>query len=228
MRHIKFTVEGHEEFGTGIVPKIFKNWKSYTPSGAYGLAHDLLDHSTKETGEVWQEFKALGANVFHSNFGLRNKTPYFSGTPLSKGDSLGREVEQIYSDANNWDVEINYPQTPKYKLTKGEEAKFAEFEKGFKHGIQMQWEEIFEDLEDCPHLKDLQNILEWIKYGFYRAKRRFKNESAMSDFLKENIKKEVHRKWDALMDYEDSGVEFTISLDYENGYARISHPYGLI
>src|SRR3954468_20450265 len=96
MRFVKFTVEENEEYGgNGILPKIFGDWTNYLPSYGRTLAHDLLEHGTKETGGIDEEFAAIGSFLFVRDFNrMLAPSRYPTTIEKSMASGLPRQYEE--------------------------------------------------------------------------------------------------------------------------------------
>jgi len=66
-----------------------------------------------------------------------------------------------------------------------------------------------------------KRLCDWFKYGFARAKRRFKGDSWSMFTMRERIERVVQQSWSELMQWADSGRKFTLALDYENGGVEV-------
>ena len=218
MRHVKFKMETDQEFTgeVGIVPNIHDQWEHYIPSQPFGLGHDLLDHATKERGYFYQEMAALGSAAFRTNFGrhLPNLvSPYAQVCSWDFISSL-RDNDEIID-------------APKYNLTKEETAKLDQFLADVRPFAIEGWEGEFayDDYDDLTNFfendQNWQRLCDWYKYGFSRAKRRFKGDAWTMYTLRERIESAVQSVWSQLMQWADSGREFSLAIDYENGYAEV-------
>lgn len=225
MRNVKFTVE-NGEFGVGIIPNIFKSWPNYNPTVAPG--HDLIDHTTIERGTIWQEFRALGANLFvhrfHANSPGRGKMhpAKFSADFIFGGETLdnilGDQFDHFTGEAFHENNSI--PETPKYHLSKTERGMF----KLFWHSVRMDVEKCLEgeyiDHTTAEWFKENERgILAWFEYGFANAKRRYKGEAWQAEHCKKKINELFQKAMPTLEERE--GEEFTLSYDFESGYAKI-------
>lgn len=80
-------------------------------------------------------------------------------------------------------------------------------------------------LEDIPEEDDetWARICGWVKFGYARAHRRFKGESYIAYSLFRSIEEEFKSYFETLKQYADTGMEFSIALDYENGHASMNY-----
>lgn len=224
MRHVKFTVET-KEGAEGIIPNIFKNWASYFPTTGYAIGHDLIDHTTKETGEVWQEFRALGAHLFVCDFGKFDKgeNSRYKSHIKRKAYDLSSDFTFTIDQGFEYLGKIDLPTPRKVKLTKGEEMKF----KFFFHHLSFELQRMGEYSESAVNFwnenKDV--LIGWMRVGFANAKRRYNGDANMAFYMKDVLKQLVERKMRELSNYADTGEEFTLSFDVSDGYATISHKY---
>ena len=224
MKHIKFTVQMDDRIGDyGALPNIFRNWDSYIAS--WSLGHDLIEHSTKsgqETGEVWQELRALGAHLFTSNFGYSVESNYWN-TPQKKGESLSSDLDSILNDQEgNWST---LPKAPRIKLDEGEEENFTEVWKSFKHHVR-NYREYNEDVLRF-YWENKGEILAWLRYGFYLAKKRYKGDEwnawqmrKMIDRTLSEFGRKLNSDFESIEQFE--GEEFTLSYSVENMHCEIT------
>jgi hypothetical protein len=96
------------------------------------------------------------------------------------------------------------------------------FSEARPHAIN-DWQMEFWDgvYPECPYT-DVENwakVIQWFKYGFARAKRRFKGNQYAAWKTFNAIGDVIDRQWDYLADYMDSGREFTLVIDYYNADA---------
>ncbi len=225
MKHIKFTIVEDERTGDyGALPNIFRNWDSYIAS--FGLGHDLIEHSTKagqETGEVFQELRALGAHLFVGNFDRHKKmSQYFERSPKGAGKSFASDLDSTLTDQEEGIDAL--PKAPQAKLTKGEEADFAEFWKGVRRGI-IEFREYDQEGETTKfYWRNRAEILAWLKYGFYLAKKRYKGDSWGAYEMRETIIPDTLRKFADDIDQEArEGEQFTLNYSVENRYCEITN-----
>lgn len=223
MRHVKFTIHEDADYGiVGAIPNIFRGWSNYLP--AIDLAHDLLEHGTKETGAFDEEMAALGGFLFVRNFG--NSRPHIFSVAQNLAGSSGTSYQEST-------IEGVRPAPRAYGLSRKEISRLEYFSIEFRDESIENWnDEILSGYEandesapDCPFEDDetWARILGWIKYGYARAKRRFHNDmdSAWATF--EAVEKACKIIPD-LSNYEGTGVEITMAIDYRNGWAEIRIP----
>jgi hypothetical protein len=219
-RYVRFEMLTDDEITgeVGIVANIHQRWENYIPTQPFGVGHDLLDHASNERGYYYQEVAALGSAAFRNNFGHHLRTlsvPYENSTAWDMVSSYRDNTELI--DA------------PKHRLSKIETARLDKFLAGVRpeaitaFDSEFGHEEEFDNDYTNPFesLETWERICAWFKYGFARAKRRFKNDSWSMFALRETIESVVQREWDFLLGWADSGKQFTLALDYENGSAWI-------
>lgn len=221
MRHVKFTMVSNREMGgEGIVPNIFKNWSNYMPTGDFGIGHDLIEHSTKENGFVWQELVAFGAILYVRNWGIyiRNNGIFKGDAITEQAKALAWEMPNVFRDS---ETEIEFPEMPKYKLTREEKQKLRYFMHTFRTEANKAFDSEEETELDAETFDKIENV---IGYGFAKAKKRYSQHDVYNVFhMKELIQNEVKRRWNTLCEYTDSGVEFTLSYDIANGHCEIRH-----
>lgn len=213
MRKVRLEVIECEHTGElGFRPKIFSGWESYV--AGVQLSHDLIDHSTKEWGEIWQEFKAFGANLFVTEFGNYDENlGFFSkgeNQTQKKGYSMGTELESIILDG---DFFSSLKVAPKVSLDSEEKSNFEEFWKGYCNAINSRDED---DEDDAKEYFDENgdNILAWIKYGFKCAKNRLGEYNSYEAFCtKKRIDSALTNYWKETSPSE--GHEVTINIDVE-------------
>jgi hypothetical protein len=213
--------------GFGIVPNIFRNWESYRPTLAPG--HDLIDHTTKERGEVYQELRALGAYLFSSQFGknhtIWNKTQTITRV-IEIGKNLADDLETTLIDADTYGFDITLPETPKFHLSKDEKLHFKLIVQGIENVVESN-----SDYDDDYSLSSTfwkENsfaVIEWLKYGFANAKRRYKGEFYYSWDMRMKLNKYVQEKTSYLENFCDTNEELTLGYDVESGEISISTRY---
>ncbi len=225
MRHVKLTVREWEETGElGFVPNIFRGWDSYRPSR--GLSHDLLEHTTKETGEVWQEYRALGGWMYVRDF-TRNTPMGMTYTLLEAlkrtGELISSDLFQINSDANEFGVEEDIPYIAPRKFSEGIEDKLKVVFRAFRDTAKEMWdiesgnEEGDEFYVECPYIDKLDLIENWIREGYFQARRRFKGEYVYHVF--EAINREGENFFKNNEVFEGEQVTLSYNLD---GHCRIT------
>lgn len=220
MRYIRFTVQEDEEHGgCGPVPFMFSNWTNFSP--ALFNAHDILEHGTQETGAFDEELAAHGGYLFVRNFGtVYPSNNYTTEQSLSSG--LARQYQESTS-------EVREPRKF-YGLTKLEIEQIESFAVGYREGMVKDWKDEIDYDEDynepCPFEDEViwTRLVGWLKYGYARAKRRYKNDWGMAWALFENLDKLLTSQRAFLEQYADTGAVLTLALDYDNGYARLLEP----
>jgi hypothetical protein len=186
-----------------------------------GLAHDLLDHSSNEHGLFCEEVAALGGACFTRNFGLQLYNPL--NRPFA--EILATDLVGSFRD----DETMN--QSPRYWLTKAEDVRLTQLLADMRpHAIKYYEAEFTDYQEDefinlCADDAYWNSLCDWLKYGYYRTKRRFKGDFDAAHATFQAIGRAVERVWSTLLDYADSGAEFTLALDYDNGYVRVDGEY---
>jgi hypothetical protein len=239
MKNIRFQVLTDDSGRTGevgIMPCIFMNkgWNSYLPTTSPG--HDLIDHSTcgDEKGEVYQELRALGANLFVHDFGSDMQTMYTESQhfTIRKGEVFAYEMDSILSDSVEFEGSSNLPDAPHAKLSKGEKDSFKMFWHGFCTAFEKAKAESegdddwYGDIQSYTYeffIENKDKILGWFKHGYALAKRRFKGEFYYASDMKERINRTVRSVMRTLEEYADTGEVFTLSYDLENQHAEIKH-----
>lgn len=219
MRYIKFTMEtDHDNTGEiGIMPNIHRNWNGYIPSQPDGLAHDLLEHSVNETGAFDEELGALGGFLFVRAFGAYRSSTF---TPLNQ--ALAWDITSAFRD------DSTLRDAPKWHLTKAENEKIQTLLDSMRPLVIDSYEsEFYDEYDDenydCMFENDAEwkRVCDWIKYGFMRAKRRFKGDDGLAFAVYERISRAIKPHWQTLLEFADSGREFTLKIDYENGWADL-------
>lgn len=226
MRYIKLTIQTDDESGeVGYFPNIHRNWTNYIPFRAgRTLAHDLLEHGTRELGGIDQEFAALGSYCFVRNFG----TVYDGQLLRTPEQALASGISHQYTESSR---EIqNAPKT--YGLSNEDQECFDRFIPDFRLALVADWKEENEDDDfDCAFLDDQiwDKLVDWMKYGFVRAKRRYDNNWWMAWTLFQRVEELLDKTFKHVQDYADSGITFTLALDIENGWAEMmDSPYLMI
>lgn len=221
MRNVRLEVVEHEDTGSkGFRPCIFANWPGYIPMIALG--HDLIDHTTKENGEVWQELRAFGANLFVSDFGNLERLYTSAGQTNTnyKGQLMGGELESILSDAYANDTVDALKMAPKVSFDSEIEEQFAELWTGYKAAFKSS----FADETAIDYFNSYsEEILSWFRYGFKLAAKRFNNDSYQAFTLKERINKTLQQSW-KLDDYM-IGEKLTLQIDFDNLEVNVKRNY---
>jgi hypothetical protein len=217
-RHVKFQVVTDQETGEcGILPNIFRSWSNYSPAiGVGGLGHDLLEHGTRETGAFHQEVAAHGGYGF-----IRLLSGHL--------DHYGNNAYNVtIGFARSWrdSTYAGIADPPKMIiLSKIEHEQIDNlFAEARVHAINEwaaeQWS-LDGIVPECPYT-DIENwskIIQWFKYGFARAKKRFKGNSYAAWKTFGKIGDVIDKNWDNLVEHADTGREFTLVIDYDNGDA---------
>lgn len=222
MRYVKFQVVSDNEFGgVGILPNIFLNWDNYSPSIARNnLGHDLIEHGCRETGAFYQEVAATGSFMFGR---------VLSGMSRSSLSPHSRIVSNFHRDWQDSRGTL-LPPTPKVLILDKETNEMLDkvFE-GMRDEAIRVWESetsgTFDDEDedrDCPYTTDENwpKVLGWLKFGYARAKQRYK-EDYIAYQLVNNIDKVIENEWPMLEQYQDTGKEFSLAIDIENGTAEL-------
>lgn len=223
MRYVKFKIETDEEFTgeTGIVPNIHRQWVGYIPTTPDGLAHDLLEHSTHERGNFDEEMAAFGGMLFVRNFGAYRTVVFYSYAQVLAWDVV-----------NAWRDNNTLRNAPKYRLTKAENVKIQSLLTEVRPLVIESYKSELEyelDEDEPSYFEDdttWQRVCDWISYGFARAKRRFKGDGGTAYALFKSIARAFKREWESLKMFADSGREFTLMLDYDNGWAQLGEIWG--
>lgn len=208
MRFVQCEVK-EGEFGVGLVPNIYKNWESYIPS--FELGHDLIEHGTKESGEVYQEFQALGAWLFTSNFGRNRESRIFPMENL-----MLSSIETTIDDAIGNIIEI--PDTPKFYITKKESDKIALLIHGVVSEMQKQIDREGEEDENESSRFFLANrdaLVKHIAYGFVKAKKRYAGEHYGAWQTREKLDSLFNRQErQAIAQHIEDGGSLTVTIAY--------------
>jgi hypothetical protein len=225
MRKVRLTAKEDFENGfVGLVPDIFKDWENYTPVGGFGagLAHDLMEHGTKETGAVYQELKALGAFLYVRGFG-DYVTQYFNEElfGLSNFDEnlISQTTDEVLPDVPRFSFPSEYRERMNEYLTELRKAIFSEkfaADAISNYGYDEEMPEFVN-----YYRKNFDIIAKWLEYGFASTYRRYKGEYVWNTF--QAISKTVNefRK----KSYYDDTPKFqegeTFTLTYGDGWAEI-------
>jgi len=228
MRHVKLTVCEWEEIGElGFVPNIFSRWNSYNPTQGNALAHDLMEHSTKETGEIYQELKALGAYLYVRDF-TRNIPDFWSreGGLLGKlnrvGENISSDLVNIYRDIDEYAGDSSIPEIAPRRFSKGIEDLLRPIFIKFRNTAVNIWRgendvEEGDEFDDCPYADKLDLIEAWIREGYYLARKRYKGEYVYHVF--EAITRESNKFFQNNEVFEGEVVTLSYNLD---GHCRIT------
>lgn len=236
MNKIRFEVLTDDESGeSGIMPCIFMNkgWYSYKPTQMPG--HDLIEHCKRdETGEVYQEIRAIGAYLFVEDFGFNYAQRFWKDSHRATvmGKTFLDDLANIISDVLELgDIPNDLPEAPHAKLSKGEKDKFKLMLHAFRTKVEGELEEGFEsDYEDTATFanENMDKIFGWLKFGFANAKRKYKGENYWAQDMKERINNTISTAWNTLRQYADTGEVFTLEYDLENYHCQITNKFGLI
>jgi hypothetical protein len=227
MRYFKFTMQSNDDGFEGLVPNIHRNWPNYNPSDGFAVAHDIMEHGTKETGAFDEEMAAHGGYLFVRRFGTFIPNMLFT-TERALAGGMGRQYQEST---------IGYIREPKkaYGLTKQEIKDIEFFATKYRKELCKDWKLEINEYEDededegnipCPFDsdEDWDKLVGWMKYGYARAKRRWKDDG-LAYALFQSIERELIREAHTLKIYLDSNMEFTLCLDAENGVAKVKYPY---
>lgn len=222
-KFVRFRMESNLEYGgVGIVPLMFadKGWESYLPTAGFGLAHDILEHGANQTGTLFQEFEALGAILFVRGWCVPEG--YYAGKCW--GEQLDSQVISDFqtADYQGDDSLLEVPNYPKFSISWDDKKRFKKFFATMKKGVIDLWEsEVNQGLDDDDEYKRPNWFLEnWqavetaFMFGYYKAKRRYKDFYIWSAF--KAIENEANHKQKWLENFADSGAIFT--LKYSMGY----------
>lgn len=225
MRFVKFRMATDEEITgeIGVLPNIHQNWPNYMPSQPSGLGHDLLEHGTKETGAFDEECAALGGSLFVRDFGALIRNPFYSIDKIMARDL----VSAIRDCARGGDIRT----APKSKLETHHDEQISaimhdarpEAISGWVSEYGGDFDEDYSEENPFEDDEKWNRIVGWVKSGFARANRRFKGEQYTAYALFQSIEREFKKYWDSLLTHADTGMEFTIALDYENGCASMQY-----
>jgi hypothetical protein len=225
MRHVKFiTAENVNTGEIGALPFIFKKWANKeTGEGAYepyqSLGHDLIDHTTKETGEIWQEFRALGAYAFNTEFGAFANISEFWGRGKSTAWKLGAQaagnIESTIGDSSDA-LHCKMPMARKVHLTKKEKGNFQEFYTALCREFYAN-EYLEGEVKEYFH-ENKREILSWFKLGYVNAKRRYSGD-AYSAFTTKQAIETVLNKHNNI--FNQAGDVYSLGIDVSNGYVEL-------
>ena len=217
MRYVKFRMESNEEGQTdefGIVCKIHRNWETYIPTLPRGLGHDLLDHAANERGFLWQEIAALGASTWRTEFG-GNIVSYYPWFRVIVNDMI----------SSFKDNEFLKP-APKVKLDEEIVEQLDELLAKMRPEAIDLYDSEFVDFDEDELINPLKDdevwkqVCGWFKFGYARSQKRF-DEPYEVQHMFEVFKKTVGDVWQSLLNYGDTGREFTLAYDVDSGFAEV-------
>lgn len=230
----KFTIESNDNVSAGIVLDAFSRWENYNPTFGAGLGHDIIEHDLKnETGAFDEELAAHGAVLFTTEF--LSAIPYPTwGTPAL---NLASGMASFQFQESTVD-HIRTP--PKARgVDRYEVRQLKEFAFEYIQAMIKEWKNERSNCYDCDETegngecvcvnpfegKDaFRRIYGWLKFGYARAKRKYKDRPCLAFALKNEIDEVTKRESAALAEYVDSGVEFKMRLDLENCEVKIIYP----
>ncbi len=151
----------HKKNGTtGLVPRIYSHWfKNAHYDSALYLGHDLLAHTQNEDGSIEHELRALGAEIWLTDFW-----------------KLARMYNPVWSDiaihVNRYlnDNEADLKPTPSYSLSLKERQKVNSLVDFYQLRLNIVYNKSWVD-------QNRNLILEWLYYGLSRARRRYRQQS---------------------------------------------------
>jgi hypothetical protein len=215
MRHVKLDVIKCEHTGElGFRPKMFSGWSSYIAGTSLG--HDLIDHGTKEWGEVWQEFRALGAYLFVSQFGEYKESNFLNN---SIGKSIFYDFTSTLSDLYS---SPKLHSAPKVKLEGWEEDSFAELWEDFSECF-VEGQDNDECGENAYFFENKDAILSWFRYGYKKAKDRYNGNSWNAWSMRNEISDFLRDKWEKNEFFE--GDVATLSYSVKTGEINLKRQY---
>ena len=217
MRYVKFRMESDKEGRTntvGIICNIHQNWNMYLPTLPEGLGHDLLDHAANERGHLWQEIAALGATTWRTDFGcaLHLVRPWC--------DIVASDIVNSFRDNNE------LRPAPKVKINDELLEQINDLLKAVRpFAVDYYESELMysRDDEDYNAILDdtvWEQICGWFRFGFARSMKRF-DESYEVQYMVGVFTSELKKVWGDLLQFADSGHEFTLAYDVNAGHAEV-------
>jgi hypothetical protein len=215
MRYVQFqVVEDENHGGAGILPNIHRNWINYSPSvGVAGLAHDILEHGSNETGAFHEEIAAHGSWFF-----VRLLTGHVDVWSSCESVAASGMAEQWAESRTDY-----IPEPPKvFFLSPDENDMLDEFLPKVRRELAKQYSKEYSDFDlepKCPYTTNetWPKMVNWYKYGYARAKRRYRGNDDIAYLLFRNVTKTIENNWEELKQYCDSGRKFTLVLDLDYG-----------
>lgn len=165
MKTYQFKVKEHEEYGSlGFTPSWYPNGD---PLGGMAVAHDILEHFPKDSGDAEGEFMALGAS-----YRIRGKTGYMQkkGNVNPPEVHLASDFPQIFQTTQERNGNTTIRPTKKVKIAEDVWQAF--------HAIVENGKNLLESEFEQGHLladEDKEKIVDWMALGYHKAGQRYKN-----------------------------------------------------
>jgi len=88
--------------------------------------------------------------------------------------------------------------------------------------LAREWSQNLDEYDEdrkCPYTSNevWPRMVNWYKYGYARAKRRYRGDDDIAYLLYKNVGETMSEYWPELENYCDTGRKFTMVLDLDNG-----------
>jgi hypothetical protein len=158
---IKYCERG--EYGAGFL--LANAPDDFTPGGGLTIAHDVLEHFPKDSGQVHEEAMAFGAILW-----IRGMNGFF--TRNSPGYNMSVDIAMQFREFGDC-----IPFTKRVNLTEDVDSEIFEW---IEEGIKLAWKEMAhldEDMVDKKAEFDVwcENWRKWCLYGYKKVQQRYKS-----------------------------------------------------
>jgi len=221
MRYITLEIKENDDGLVGFVPTIHNNWfqrnkevGGYMPSNQVG--HDLISHGINETGSFEEELKALGCEIWLSQFYQKyNEMTIFESYNIFANDILSAYLDE-YRKPNAFN-NIELKKHPKNFNGKEEIRKF--FEKAWFHVVlnlstELELDEDETVLWEQKSDENKESVFSWLAYGYWYAQnKRYKGYDPYDVFLTSKRINDVCQKAKPYFDLGSIGEVWKLSYN---------------
>jgi hypothetical protein len=209
-----FICQEHEDYGmNGLV---LKDHPTFEPLQGMTVAHDILEHYPKDSGELHEEFMAIGAMLYG-----RGEGGYFAGRSSSVEDNCVADLTNIihYASSHNKELKpctfkVVAPDTSCFDCDTYEELGVQHIQNEFSDRL-----EYYDIISTNEKIEEFVNqACRWICRGYYKAKDRYRNtDSYTLTELFRNCEQQIDNELKSLI----VGQEVKVTINLVNATVRV-------
>lgn len=212
----------------GLVPHIFEasgwfGYGKYIPST--GLGHDLIAHCRKENGSFEHELRALGAEIWLSEFYSFHNNHFANRTneEIFASDIISAFHDAFLSSFEDIPACKKYPQFEELEeLTEFFEVAFAKFLRDIPSELDLEVEGDEDKTFELWCEQNKKTMLDWVAYGFwYASKVRYRNLEAYDVFYLRKRLNDLSKEISRL----EEGEKATIVYNLRGHVELINHGF---
>lgn len=199
----KFIAEKHEDFGE--MGWRLKDQPGFDPLGGMGVAHDVLEHLPNGDESPADEFQALGAGWL-----IRGEGGLFSSGHYAPEENMSAEFPEIIRHVIYEGMRV--PEPPRTRALDGsaEESLQLIVSRARKLCCAGEHPE-FEKEDHAAVLDVLRKALGWMRVGYRRAARRYKNALGFARCAFGQIQEEADKRLKHAEQWQELHVSINIA-----------------